>query len=460
MHKIIEQLNQDNGSNYKMDVLREHKDNETLQKLLKMTYCKVSYTYGISMKNIKADFGASETGNFTLEYALDILENDFATRKVTGNSALGLLTSILEKLTVEDAEIVKGVINRDLRINMGRSNINKVFKNLIVKPPYMRCGIYTEKTQKKINFPAIVQLKADGMFQAINVDQRQVTFTARSGEVRELPHLEAKFRDFEDGVYIGELLVHGLENRSESNGVINSDDSKENVYIQLWDFVTHTEYANGKGKNTTTYNQRFQDLINNVVEDEHIKVIESHQVNTIQEALAHTSKWMNEGLEGAILKDYSNVFKDHTSPTQLKLKLEIDAEVRCTGFTAGAKGTKREATFGAISFENDEGTIKGSTSGFTDAQIEEFHNNREKYIGKVMTVQFNDVTKGRDNDYYALSHPRFIEFRDDKNITDTLERVLESKEMAMSLGDNQPMPGIPEIDLGTVDIFGGERGEN
>ena len=50
-----------------------------------------------------------------------------------------------------------------------------------------------------------------------------------------------------------------------------------------------------------------------------------------------------------------------------------------------------------------------------------------------MTVQFNDLTKSRDNDYYALSHPRFICFRDDKNCTDTLERVQEMKEMAMSL---------------------------
>ena len=47
-----------------------------------------------------------------------------------------------------------------------------------------------------------------------------------------------------------------------------------------------------------------------------------------------------------------------------------------------------------------------------------------------MSVQFNDITQARTNDFYALSHPRFIELRDDKNSTDTLERVLELKEMA------------------------------
>jgi hypothetical protein len=50
-----------------------------------------------------------------------------------------------------------------------------------------------------------------------------------------------------------------------------------------------------------------------------------------------------------------------------------------------------------------------------------------------MVVQFNDITKGRDNDYYALSHPRHIEIRTDKTETDTYERILELKEMAMNL---------------------------
>ena len=84
-------------------------------------------------------------------------------------------------------------------------------------------------------------------------------------------------------------------------------------------------------------------------------------------------------------------------------------------------------------FENDEGTIKGRTSGFTDDQLEDFNSRREELIGKVFTVVCNDITKGRNNEYYALSHPRFDKFRDDKNETDTLERALELKEMAMEL---------------------------
>jgi len=432
MKSIINQINLDNGSNYKMDVLREHHDNKILQQVLQMTYDKVKWTYGVSVKTITMP--TLHFDNMTLETSFALLDQ-LNRREITGNLAREKVQAVLEALSAGDAEIFYNIIRRDQRINMGRSNINKVFKNLITKPPYMRCGIYTEKTAKKINFPAFVQIKADGMFQAVTVDAGQVTFTARSGETRLLPHLESKFKSFSDGVYIGELLVHGLTNRAESNGVINSDDSKENVYIQLWDYIKLAEYARGKDKkNKTIYKDRYENLLINVNEDKNIVIIETHIVADIKEALKWTSKWMNQGLEGAILKDYNNIFIDHTSPTQLKLKLEIDAEVRVTGFTEGKEGTKRTETFGAMTFENDEGTIKGRTSGFTDDQLEYFNNNREEMIGQIITVQFNDVTKSRDNDYYALSHPRFIEVRDDKNTTDTLERVLESKEMAMTLG--------------------------
>lgn len=440
---IIDELNEDNGSNYKMDVLRKYTTNETLKQVLKMTYCKVDYTFGVTMKNVQVP--TANTGLVSLADALVDMEQ-LVNRSRTGNEALAFVKQILGSVSENDSKIIQGILNRDQRINMGRSNINKVFKNLIVKPPYMRCGIYGEKTAKKINFPALVQLKADGSFCAATVDQGRVTYNSRSGEERQFPHLDYYFNSMPDGVYIGELLVYGITNRSLANGVLNSDNSKEDVYFQLWDYVSLEEYSRGKDKlNKTVYKTRFQaleNIINEVMSQNPelqlggsaLTVIPTEEVNTLREALEITSKWMQEDFEGSILKDFNNIFVDHTSPTQLKLKLEIDAEVRVTGFTQGKVGTKREATFGAITFESDDGTVKGQTSGFTDEMILELHNNRDKYIGKVMTVQFNDITKGRDNDFYALSHPRFVEFRDDKDTTDTLERMLESKEMAMTLG--------------------------
>lgn len=432
MKQIIEELNLENGSNHKIAVLKKHQDNKLLQKLLKMTYCKVNYTYGITLKNIP-DYTPSEDRD--LGWALEQLEL-LADRTFTGNAAIDHLHGILSKLSTHDADIIEKVIKRDLRINMGRSNINKVFKNLVVRPPYMRCGIYTEKTSQKILFPAYIQIKADGRYTSVEVLDGKVEFISRSGEEKEFPILLEYFKDKENGIYIGELLVRGMSNRSLSNGNINSSEpDHKNIYIQLWDFITWDEWSRPKDKsNKIFYVDRLKKLESIITKCDNAEIITTYEVNNKKEALQYVGTWMEEGLEGGILKDFKNIFIDHTSPTQLKLKLEISLEMRVIGFIEGTPGTKRAETFGSILFENDEGTIKGSTSGFTDEQLIEINNNRENWIGKIIEVQCNDIIKARNSETYSLSHPRFIADRsDEKNTTDTLEKAMLNREMSMSI---------------------------
>ena len=127
-------------------------------------------------------------------------------------------------------------------------------------------------------------------------------------------------------------------------------------------------------------------------------------------------------------------FKDGTSAEQLKVKLKVDADVRLVRFEKGTKGTKYENYNKVLVFETDDGKIKGRTSGLSDKEVENVTKNPDKYLGKVIAVQFNDLVKAQGHEYYALSHPRFIEFRLDKETTDTLERVIELRDMSKNLG--------------------------
>ena len=433
MTNIINELNQENGSNYKLSVLEKYKDNELLKRILKMTYDKVQYTYGIGKTTItKLESHQESKEKISISEALDILENEFCTRKVTGHKAIARIDEVLTKLG-ENAYIIERVLDRDLKIGINTRSINKVWKKLITAPPYMRCAVYSKKTANKVKFPAILQVKADGTFRNIVVQDGEVTFITRSGEINIYPGFRENFMNLANGVYIGELLVEGYSNRAEANGLINSDNPPvDKMYVQLWDYLSLDEFKEGKSKRP--YIERYKSLQVFVPElTSKISIIKTEKVDNIQEALKIVSVWMNEGLEGGVLKDLQAPFKNGTSQLQLKLKLCIDCEMRITGFTKGTIGTSREKYFGAIVFENDEGTIKGQCSGFSEKQLKEFHSKRDELIGKVMTVEFNDLTKSKTNDYYALSHPRFIEVRNDKDTTDTLETVVKLKEMAMML---------------------------
>jgi len=443
---IIAELNADNGTNYKMDVLRKHADNDLLKRVLKMTYDKATYSYGVTMKNAMFNEDAVIHPATPLEEALDRLEASFVTRKVTGYSALKLLGLTYGEMSAEDAEVFGKIVDRDLRINMGRSNINKVFKGLIVKPVYMRCGTYSEKTAKKFDPKgAFVQLKADGTYREFLVENGEVTCVSRQGEVYSYPEIDAVLTSKGvDAAFFGELTVYRngvLLPRAEGNGLLKKDVFPDDckVVFDCWDAVSLTEYngAINKVKGKVPYANRWE-VVKRLFPDHTadpttnpVRAIECVEVNKMAEALKFTARVMTEGFEGSIIKERNAIFRDGTSNQQLKLKLEIDVDVRVTGFLEGTPGTVREKTFGSMLFETDDGEIKGRTSGFTNDQLEDFNSRREELIGQIMTVTCNDITKGRDNDYHALSHPRFQEFRTDKAETDTLQRALDSKDMAM-----------------------------
>lgn len=438
IHDIINELCESNSSNHKIAVLKKHKDNALLRRVLKMTYDKVAYRYYVTMNywhKAQESFPVVDAPSYSLEKALDFLENILAERVMTGNDAIEALDKIFRSMESNERDILIKVINRDLRINCGRTQINKVFGDLITKPVYMRCGVFTAKTAKDIQFPAFIQLKADGTYREMQISNGKVEFLSRSGEQYSYTFGE-QFSNLPDGHYMGEMIVDGTENRAESNGLLNSDNPPmDRIKFYLWDYVTPEEYTNAaqKVKNTTKYSKRFKQLMEILSTNPHpqLAAIESYLVNSVQEAFEKVTSWMEQDLEGGILKDASGVYRDGTSKHQLKMKLEMDIDVRITGFKEGRIGTKRENTFGAITFETDDGMIKGAVSGFSDEQLETINKSRESYIGKVMAVSCNDITRGKDSDHYALSHPRFNEIRQDKNETDTIERALEIKQMAM-----------------------------
>lgn len=439
---IIKDLNETNSTNDKLSKLKFYKENELFTRVLALTYDKAIYTYGLTMKNVKTILQYPRQPYSNLETVLDELKK-FTSREKTGNEAIKYLGTLLDSLSSDDALVLELIIGRDLKINAGKTLINKVHKGLIKKPVYKRCGIFNKKTSKKIKFPAILQLKADGTYREMLLKDGKCFFTSRSGEVYEYPTIErdVHLNTLRDGYYFGEITVDGISNRSIGNGMINSDDCPhDDLIFSVWEYCTEEEYSKAKNKvkgdmPSVKYKDTFElltDMIN-FGKFEHIQLIETIEVDSAIEAMEKCVIWMKKGLEGGVLKNYDMVMKDGTSLEQLKMKLEIVLDMKMVGTKDGKKGTKREGKVGSIKFANDAGSIKGYASGFNDAMLDEITNNIDKYMGKVFSLTCNDITKGAKNDFHALSHPRFDEWRNDKDTTDTLQRAFAQKESSMLL---------------------------
>lgn len=222
---------------------------------------------------------------------------------------------------------------------------------------------------------------------------------------------------------------------------MNEYDISKDIIYTVWDMIPASEYAMDKdqikaatkaGTLSTLGNRR--EKLEEIFKEanlQNVQMIEYKEVKNMREAYEHFQEITKRGDEGTVIKTEDLVWKDGTSKQQLKCKLVFEIDARITGFTEGKKGTKREKTFGSINYTTDDGKIVGSVSGFTDAQLKDFNSRRDELIGKIIEIEANDLTKSRNSETFALSHPRFIELRE-KDSTDTLERAKESLENAMT----------------------------
>lgn len=416
---FLNELNASNSSNYKLEVLKKYND-EIIKEFLSLVYDKVKYSYGI--KKIPEFQNNNETIDFnTIKNTFIALHN----RDFTGNKAISVVQSLLNNKTPEITRIITCILDRDIHSGISTKQINKVHKKLITEFPYMRCSLMDKF--KNIRFPAMIQIKADGTYRTFIKKGDSIQAFSRSGESYDHPKVYSALLNLPDGAYIGELICNDVDGansteiRYKSNGLLNSLTPPENVTFYMWDYLTLEEFENGNSE--TPYKERFEFVwrLTESLESDTLTVVRTRVIDNIEAANEYLNTWLKEGEEGAILKNCDAVFKNGTSTEQIKLKPEIEVEVRCVDFTEG--NGKFKDTFGAIIFKTDDELIQGKVSGISDIERVEIFKNSSKYLNKVFTVKATALTKSEDSEIYALMHPRFNGFREDKDYTDTLDRV-------------------------------------
>jgi ATP-dependent DNA ligase len=117
-----------------------------------------------------------------------------SSRILTGNAGISHLQFLLSMSSADDAKVIERIISKDLKCGASESTANKIWPNLIHEYPCMLCTPFDEKLINKMKFPAMVQLKMDGMrFNAI-VKDGKCEFRSRNGkEINLLENLEQQF---------------------------------------------------------------------------------------------------------------------------------------------------------------------------------------------------------------------------------------------------------------------------
>ncbi|WP_323016510.1 hypothetical protein [Castellaniella sp.] len=403
-------------------------------------------TYGMQKVPVRTLFDSENDAAWP---RAKVLLGALASRQLTGNGAQEQTRQTLDALDAKSAELLTRIIKKDLRAGFGASTVNKCFKGAIATFPYMRCSLPKDTDFSKWDWErgVISQEKADGMFVNINVESTGVTLTSRQGTPIPQDCIQELAKEMFDLLPMnwqahGELLVLDPGGkvcpREIGNGILNSVaqggavPEGHTVICHVWDGIPLSE-VKSKNKFKTPYIKRFMGLAKSA---DHwrgtlVSPIETRVVNSLEEGLAHYRELLAKGKEGTILKKKDAIWKDGTSKEQIKLKLEVDVELKVVGFEDG-KG-KNEATFGSIICQSSDDALVVSVSGFTDAERQRIHDNRESTLGNIMTVRANSImfssTEGKP---HSLFLPRFVEWRGDKTEADSLQRIKDQFESAIA----------------------------
>lgn len=424
--EILDSIAADSSRNAKLSIIDTHSSNVLLQRVVRLAYDPLIQFY------IRAIPPYTPSGSSDLSTALDDLQL-LSNRSVTGNAAVAYLSEVLSSLNESDAEVVKRIIAKDLRIGASASTFNKIWPGLVHDFPCMLCSAYDDKLLKKIEFPAIVQKKEDGMrFNAI-VRNGNVEFRSRNGkEINLCGFLESEFAVLAAGadvVFDGELLVYSddgaILNRQTGNGILNqankgtiTPDDAAAVHAHVWDMIPLEDFEHGVW--AVPYSKRWSVLLEKSrCALKKIHYVETHEVSNREEAEAIFQKYLSEGAEGIILKDRKGIWENKRSRSQIKFKGEFDCSLLVTNCLSGTG--KYTNLLGAIVCTTSDGKLTVNVgSGFTDEQRRLFADG--SLTGQIVSVKYNTKICNKNNEW-SLFLPIFDGIRTDQDTADTFEQI-------------------------------------
>jgi hypothetical protein len=443
--QIFDEIANESSTNEKMAILARYKDNGLLVRVLYAACSKRAKYY---IKQLPLYEQSSTT--FDLDWALKQLPA-LSKREVTGYAAHQYLMKILTQLQPDDAYIIERIIDKDCKIGIGTRNINKVIPDLIERTGYMGCKPFSKEGLIKLlaKDECVSQEKMDGRFMNSIIQGGELLNESRQGEptILENPLFFTELTQLKDCVLNGELTMKGIP-RFESNGIIASlisiatkknageDVTKEVskfeskhmdyfdalklVRYTTWDILTIDEYFSRKC--TRPYRVRLAELNESLKGLSMISIVETRTVKTYVDVMDHFKEIVTRNGEGCVVKGLSGVWVDSKPIYQQKIKLEINLDLKITGFNYGTG--KNSELISSVNVESEDGLLKTSPTGLDEDEMAYVTTNQDTLLNTILEVKCSGLSQDSKGNYSVL-HPVYKLLRNDKTIANTLNECIE-----------------------------------
>ncbi len=241
------------------------------------------------------------------------------------------------------------------------------------------------KQGHRIKYPAYAQPKLDGVRCLVYLEDDVIKFKSRGGkEYPALPHLVEQLEEifsYHSGLVLdGELYVHEMALQDIVSLVKKPKEGSEKVSFWVFD-LAHEE---------NIWEHRLLWLQNNLhlMDNTHVQLLRHYKVTSEDHLLELHDEYVSLGFEGVMVRNSDGLYKfDHRSADLQKYKVFQDSEYKIIEVVQDKDG---RGVFVCITEDDQRFSV---TLKSTHEQRQEVWDNRYNYTGKMLTVQYQALTK-------------------------------------------------------------------
>lgn len=423
---FYEEIRSSNSRKYKQDILQKYKDDEVIQKYLKIAFDPYT-VYGIAVKKLHKDLGYNGE-----KEDLNVFELfDYLAEHNTGSTAeiveCQLALEYVAKQDQEAALLLEFLICKDISIGCDAKTINSIIPNLIPTFSVQLAEKYFDKPERVEGKEFAITTKIDGGRIIAIKENGRVSFFTRAGQKYEgLVDLEEEMsvRLPDNFVLDGEITLLDYKNYDSKTAyklamkITRADGEKHNVKMLVFDGMPLMDWKTQQSSFTYLQRRQMLDCMTSFFNND----LTYFELLPILYLGSDTSKILElldseiaRGQEGVMINICDTPYEFKRTWNLLKVKKMNTLDLEIVGFEEGSG--RLAGTLGAIHVRYKDGNIVKVGSGFSDELRALIWLDPSDFVGKIAEISYFEETTNASGGV-SLRFPIFKDFREDKTEAD------------------------------------------
>jgi len=417
LQEFVDELNATNSKNDKIEIIKSHKNDEFITKVLHYTY-NPYFKYNITSSNCKKNSDICDM-NFMNESIFDLLD-DLKDRTYTGHDAIAMVNGFIISHQ-EHEQLIWNILDKNLKTRTD-SSINKAIPGLVPEFKVALAQPY-DKQAKKVDFETqswFASRKLDGVrcLAIVDANYNVSLFSRQGNQFETLEKVEhdikalCQHNNTPSVVFDGEICLMDENGVEDFQGIMKQikkkDYQMDNPMFKIFDCIRLNDFHSQSGvEDLSSRIELCVHLCNeyNTWGLNHVTVLEQWPVTTDAHFQTLCTLASKEGWEGLMIRE-DVPYEGKRTNSLLKVKKFHDEEYtvnnlimethRLIDKVTGLE-TEREM-LAAVEIEHKGNVVKVG-SGWSQEQRIQYNENPKDLLGKTITVQYFEETTNKDGEH-------------------------------------------------------------